>query len=556
MPLIKLLTYAAYDAVMPESKVKKNELKFRISLFFDGTLNNRENIAEREKAEMNVETDNEKEQAKSYTNNGKGDANSYDNGRTNIAIMEPCVRKKQNGYKEFIKVYVEGQGSTKFKSDDLQGYAGGSGDSGVVNRAAIGVQEALQKLEKILDKKYPPEENKIVKIDIDVFGFSRGAATARHAISLIMEWFGVDNGEDINTPVYKKVRYMGYREMEAKTVEVKFAGVYDTVVSVNGSQINYWSDKIRNQRAVALATKSLHLAAAEEHRLDFPLHTIKSALNKGKGEQYYLPGVHSDVGGSYNQANDLANVGDTVRIVLASGSHDDMLAEQIKRSPDYPPGALVIDVIEKGRRRVAGSLASAEVALKSKLVELRKINDDQDKNMRSSSEKKSINVDFVNILELDKKRLIDQGWYKPHEIKIESFAGVGRLVVNRKNIKSAYSNIPLKIMADYAVKNGLTIETKLKAKADLILKKHSDLLELEKSITKYISKVGASNSKPDDWLENAHNNHESSQYPIGNIRHDHLHMSCQSNDHVLYKAGYTPRFSFPSLKRRRYYYEG
>lgn len=65
----------------------KKPLKIRIILFFDGTLNNRMNIAEREKAELGQESE-------SYQDFKTDDANSYDNGRTNIAIMEPHVSDK------------------------------------------------------------------------------------------------------------------------------------------------------------------------------------------------------------------------------------------------------------------------------------------------------------------------------------------------------------------------------------------------------------------------------------------------------------------------------
>jgi hypothetical protein len=49
--------------------------------------------------------------------------------------------------------------------------------------------------------------------------------------------------------------------------------------------------------AVRFAAKVLQLAAGDEHRAKFSLTTVQSA--GGKGEEYYMPGVHSDVGGSY-----------------------------------------------------------------------------------------------------------------------------------------------------------------------------------------------------------------------------------------------------------------
>jgi hypothetical protein len=52
------------------------------------------------------------------------------------------------------------------------------------------------------------------------------------------------------------------------------------------------------------AKKVLHLASAEEHRKDFALSDISGSTEKGTGTEYFLPGVHSDVGGSYNMADE------------------------------------------------------------------------------------------------------------------------------------------------------------------------------------------------------------------------------------------------------------
>ena len=47
-------------------------------------------------------------------------------------------------------------------------------------------------------------------------------------------------------------------------------------------------------------------ASAEEHRMHLSLHNINSA--KAKGEQYFLPGVHSDIGGGYLDAGSDASL--------------------------------------------------------------------------------------------------------------------------------------------------------------------------------------------------------------------------------------------------------
>lgn len=535
--LAGLSVYLPPTTPPPQAKVNKKKLKFRFSLFFDGTLNNRTNIEEREKFETGSTS-------APYKKSGDGGSNSYDNGRTNIAIMEAQVpikkdQKGETGYDYVSKVYIEGQGTFNEQGDSGLGYSMGAGESGVYSRARKGISLLLADLDKYLEKT-PPEEYEIEKIDIDVFGFSRGAATARHCIH-VLTTYGVN--DDYHLPFFHRVRLLGYTEIKENNVEVKFAGVYDTVVSVNASQYSYWSDNKLNQRAIAKATKSIHLAAAEEHRLDFPLHTIKSAKDKGAGKEYYLPGVHSDVGGSYNLANEILlekDVEDSeIRVVITAGDYSEIKAkrEELINQKVFTSDQLVIEVTARNGRGGTGA------PIKGKLIELRKLSGKQ--YMRTSSEiDRIINRGYVVNLVADRDWLIHQGWYKEDEIRIEivtydsSFQALGNLIVNRKNIKSAYSNIPLKIMAKFAQENGITIEPKLEKKANIILKKEYDLRRLETKINSYIGSIG-NNSKPDDWLNDK---------SIKNIRHDHLHMSCKV------AVGYHPRFK--KGKRLRYYYEG
>lgn len=540
----------------PKNKIKKEKLKIRFSLFFDGTNNNRNNIAAREKQEIDIapKTPEDKKELEAYKEHGDGQS-SYDNGLTNIAIMEPLVMPNQDGYHHYFKIYIEGQGTNNLQSDDdLLGKGLGIFGSGVASRAEKGVREAVLALQEFLEKK-PPEKYEIEKIDVDVFGFSRGAAAARHSISLMLEWLAPDTILP-NRPLHNRIRVHGY-DVEKKMVEVKFAGIYDTVVSVNASQLSDDAANKLNQRAVALAAKSVHLCAAEEHRLDFPLHTIKSALSKGKGKEYYLPGVHSDVGGSYNLANNLAKAGDQIKILHAAGSYNSLVEKKQKliAAGVCSANSLNIEITEVGMRRKPGSLQSVETPLEGKLIETRKL-DEKGQGVRTTHEiDMVINCGTAIVLNNDRDWLIKQGWYRPSEIVTHSF-GMGYLQVNRRNIKSAYCNIPLKLMAKLATENGIKFEPKLNQRANLLLSKEPDLQSLESSINSYVAKMGDNKSRPEDWIDNAHIHHNSSQYPITGIRHDHLHMSAQTTKVTNTKFGFSPRFSGLRLRRKRFYYDG
>ena len=473
-----------------EKPEKKKELKVRLSLFYDGTLNNRVNIAEREKAKLNKLI-----KSPYYSHKTDDGNNSYDNGRTNIAIMEPHLRKKSKGYDIVLKAYIEGQGTFDLKGDSTLGYAMGGGDSGVASRAVTGIDRGLNLISNDFDSK----RNCIKKLTIDVFGFSRGAATARYAIHLLLKgstkWDSEysDGYEQIVSPILELIANRGI-EIYESAVEICFAGLYDTVLSVYLSQyLKFkWVGNKLEQNAVKHAKKTLHLAAADEHRQDFPLHNIKSAGSKG--EEYFLPGVHSDVGGSYNAASELA---------------------------------------------------------------IQKENDPKKKvYMLTTSEDKIINKSRVReILEKDMNNLVSQGWYLRDKNNVEimineksvrkhRFGGkapyydrIYELAVKRENINSAYCNIPLKIMAKYARKDmvKLKINNKLDRRAEIILKPHPELKALEVKIKKYIKdKKGNGISEAKDWIGKGET---LNKYIIKNkIRHNHFNFSSKVS------AGYSPRF--------------
>ena len=507
----------------------KKPIKIRIALFFDGTMNNRMNIEERELHQLGKE---DKVTAEDYAKFTKNPANSYMNGRTNIAIMEPNVEETADGYELFYKHYIAGQGPITYQADSLWGYAIAIGETGVPGRAEEGIRYAVDSI--LNDTTIDRGTQYIQKLTIDVFGFSRGAATARYAIHIIFEGRLVvvnnENGSAAYTPdnVASELDRFDY-VIQQTAVEVGFAGLYDTVLSYIGSQILPGKLAkmldILKQTAVQRAKKTLHLAAADEHRADFSLIRIQSAVNSGKGEEYFLPGVHSDIGGSYNQANEeiLKNETDEDKKIYmrpsSEGSHDDITTNWL------------------------GNVTSNTMV----------INEGDSERMKK-----------------DRHDLIDQGWYQEHEITYhdvswttaengDRIATTGMLTVSRENISSAYCNIPLKIMAkaarDASVK--LKIDAKLEDIADKILDTAKDpktgkneLKELEAKITDYMASH-KNNSEPEHWIDDKAERNDAA---LKQIRHKHFHFSASK-----LSLGYKPRFEWDDaawkFRRKRYYYD-
>lgn len=435
-----------------EKKEERKPLKVRCSLFFDGTLNNRKNTKAR--------LDNSGDYNKNKGNKKQGDG-SYENDFTNVSTLEANILSKADGHDEMISIYTEGPGTVNYGSDETRGYAFGSGDTGVKMKVSIGISDAVKQISKGKNKDRIPEEFIIEKLTLDVFGFSRGAAAARYCIYKLLK--------DKNRPIQKRLELEGF-EVAEKAIEVCFAGLFDTVSSYNGGQYLHTDNWVLALKSIREAKKVVQLAAAEEHRKNFPLHNIKSAGSKG--EQFYLPGVHSDVGGSYREGE----MGDEDMVVFEGGQ------SEAKRDSD---------------------------------------------------------------------NLIATGWYKPEEITEEviGFDEIGepdfvQTKVTRTGISNAYCLIPLKIMAEFAGKNGINVKSSLSPNASAVVDAYPELKILEQRVNTHVA-AGIGSSTPEYWI----NLHKKEEW-YTQIRHDHLHFSAKC------ELGLSPRIGIFNGKRQRYEFDG
>jgi len=170
---------------------------------------------------------------------------------------------------------------------DVIGYGLGYGDTGTKAKVEKGIVEAVARIRRAVGSR------EIIRLQIDTFGFSRGAAAARHCIWACLKQPGKTMPERL-TAAGAKV---------GCAIEIKFVGLYDCVASHGVEHDDDTADL--HLDGIAAAAKVVHLAAAEEHREKFRLTNINSA--GGKGQQFFLPGVHSDVGGGYNAVENELN---------------------------------------------------------------------------------------------------------------------------------------------------------------------------------------------------------------------------------------------------------
>jgi len=264
-------TSASATIEVEEIKEKAIEhVTIRLSVFFDGTLNNRINIDHRV--------------ANTAVYQKNKESGSYESDYTNVEKIERYLETSEDEeYDTKLAIYIEGPGTENEEGDATRGFAIGTGATGVKKK----VEKGLGKAVKIISR-HVKMGRIIDKLTLDVVGFSRGAAGARNFI-----FEALKESDSIR-------QWLEERERPVKKIVVHFAGLFDTVSSHGLSFSN--DTRTLKLDAIRKAEKVVHLVAAEEHRKNFSLTNIKSAGTKGL--EIYLPGVHSDVGGSYRDASE------------------------------------------------------------------------------------------------------------------------------------------------------------------------------------------------------------------------------------------------------------
>ncbi|RDK03184.1 T6SS phospholipase effector Tle1-like catalytic domain-containing protein [Paraburkholderia lacunae] len=130
--------------------------------------------------------------------------------------------------------------------------------------------------------------HKVSRIDVAVFGFSRGAALARAFVNRLLKKCEMKDG----VPCWPCPTAL---DGESAPLHFRFLGLFDTVESVglpaydlNSGMLMHVPDQVE---------RCFHIAAGHELRACFPLTPVRNG--SASCEQLVWPGVHSDIGGGY-----------------------------------------------------------------------------------------------------------------------------------------------------------------------------------------------------------------------------------------------------------------
>ncbi|MCY1509518.1 hypothetical protein D9M68_438660 [compost metagenome] len=287
----------------------------RLGLFFDGTGNNQANSALTEQCRREDRQQFDEGELSAiisycarygYRDPDEGGFfrsvpdNSYGNAPSNVAHLfdlypdnaeAPLEATADTG---FVKAYVEGIGTTSGGSDSvLPAQATGRGETGILHRVAQSPSQIRSELRRFLETN---PGTRIRSLEFDLFGFSRGAAAARHFANELLKPEGGLLAEVLRAGQFGLVA--GFRWQ--RDMRINFIGLFDTVAATVDPLKGDWSPANADNPGINLylplgcARKVVQLVAGSEQRWNFALNSV-APLH----QEITLPGVHSDIGGGY-----------------------------------------------------------------------------------------------------------------------------------------------------------------------------------------------------------------------------------------------------------------
>ena len=323
-----------------------------LGVFFDGTGNNKYNVEARKKGEISMEKAKERDYASYFAN--------YSNiARLWNLYKKGSSSKNKTTHTFYTRAYIEGIGTKRGMPDDMIGSGMGRLERGILGKVGDAYQEVIKEFKK---DKIPSGKKKnhlgktvphIDELVIDIFGFSRGAAAARHFANIVNTAFEPEREErywSISQKdfAYRKIKRQPPGGSFGKALEkagfplgdtvikIRFIGLFDTVAAVtsdteiaptiigamDGFSIGNIPGAIiggiigtRNLPKAAqncdngnirlslanVHAEIAHITASDEYRANFILNKVT------KGYEMRMCGVHSDIGGGYGDITEENN---------------------------------------------------------------------------------------------------------------------------------------------------------------------------------------------------------------------------------------------------------
>lgn len=283
----------------------KREITLTIGVFFDGTGNNAVNTQNMLKAYTAGHYDLNDPEAESilakcarenFGISGSG-ATSYTVYYTNIHWLSALYKQTISAGDSTVQagIYIDGIGTDAGKPDSKLGQGFGISNTGVAaktDKAVAELGDALDQSIRDIRRQLMDSDLVIKSLQFDIFGFSRGAAAARHFANRIQ------SGDPAIISAIRQAM-AGITFNGSPSGKTRFIGIFDTVAAI-GTPVNGLNPHSADSGGLKLtlrpgvAEKVFHITAANECRFNFALNSVKPAW-----PELALPGAHSDIGGGY-----------------------------------------------------------------------------------------------------------------------------------------------------------------------------------------------------------------------------------------------------------------
>ena len=199
---------------------------------------------------------------------------------TNVAkILNACLSRNQEIH------YEEGVGTAHWEA--LPGGIYGKG----LDRQILGAYRFLRR--RFADKDWEKSQNKVF-----IFGFSRGAYAARRLAGLISHSGIPVKAQDVELgwQIYLKRDVESAQQLKDQgnffNIDIEVLGIWDTVKTTTDPDFN-------DHKLPDCVLSGYHAIAIDEKRNFFP---VVRWDKDSRVTQYWFSGVHSDVGGGYNES--------------------------------------------------------------------------------------------------------------------------------------------------------------------------------------------------------------------------------------------------------------
>uniref|UniRef100_UPI0026329FCC T6SS phospholipase effector Tle1-like catalytic domain-containing protein n=1 Tax=Marinobacter sp. TaxID=50741 RepID=UPI0026329FCC len=274
------------------------KVRVEAGIFFDGTGNNRNNTQTYQRQMDECLTANaagamsEDECSSELSQMIEG---SFLNAETNVSKLERMYRQGHYQSDEWeqvhrISTYISGVGTKAGEPDDSPSMGLGLGEQGVLKKIDQGCSNFLFQLKRNVSER-------IDELNLDVFGFSRGAATARHFVSREVA--------DESGALAKAFKREGVPW--PTKVTVRFLGLFDTVAGIadlgnlDFSAHDEKTGRINVNLRPEQVKRAVQFVARDERRHNFSLNSLRGESGNlpEHFSEWVLPGAHSDIGGGY-----------------------------------------------------------------------------------------------------------------------------------------------------------------------------------------------------------------------------------------------------------------